>query len=466
MLILALVGAFGVMYAGRQIGRDARSGWFRTRDRVRLRVGEIRAGRAPAWQRATLAAATASWTVSKAAGRGARYTGHSIADGARKGAAEGRERAREYRELSEIDRSIKAEQERSEGAGETEPSQAYHDLHDQYYTTRGRIDAHREARGSRRHRGAGPEPWLLDGELHFGAEAEDPNGAAECAFCAGNGVMPDGEICPDCHRRQRIRNQWFERDNRPAVEWDQDRRRASKQAQHDMKHASDGHEYKAAERRWDATKSAGWNPDSPVPEVSDEELTELLASPSWEERARIDTARDAERAVEQTSPRLRPVPDLLDPDEAEQDRPRIASLDPDFNEQLHSTEMSHPDISLVGAGESGGSVMTTATNGHVGGGAQGASGEAVNISMARDALDALRTLAEQASGQVEALSASLSSLKMDDATLAEISAIAEAADVMASSATKARSGMDERHSLMEQAVKESQGRADLSFYEE
>jgi len=91
-------------------------------------------------------------------------------------------------------------------------------------------------------------------------------------------------------------------------------------------------------------------------------------------------------------------------------------------------------------------------------------GEAVNIAAARAALDAIVQAADQAVGTIDNLSASMQGADMDADTLGDVAAVLEAATAMHAAAAKARSGLDDRHAVMEEAVNTTPHAAKTDFY--
>jgi len=91
-------------------------------------------------------------------------------------------------------------------------------------------------------------------------------------------------------------------------------------------------------------------------------------------------------------------------------------------------------------------------------------GEAVNIAAARAALDAIVAAANQAVGAIDNLSASMHSADLDTDTLSEVATVLEAASAMQAAAAKARSGLDDRHAVMEEAVNTTPHAAKTDFY--
>ncbi len=472
MLLLAVfVSAWAVYGAARQIRQDGRSGYRSWRQRMRDRASEIRSNRkAPRLQRYAVLGTDKTVTTARVVGRGARKLHRSAAAGARWGMAEGAERARERDELRAVQRDIDAEADRARRVGESEPSEVYHELHRRFYDTEARIRSHREARGSRQHRGdAGPGPRMVDGELRFGADPEDPNGVAECLRCVGGAVLADGEICPDCQRRQRVRNQWHDRDNRSAGEWFAERRKAQRAQRRSVKQAAAAGDEAAWQVAVDAeaqTKRGDWGVQPP-PGRHDSIYDEVV-----DERG-FDPARDADLAeirqlLDRTDGWGAPAPEpaaveVTDPVgiPAQREDPASVPLPSGVAPDI-SLPSEHRNAPMQTAGASngrratnplGGKIMTAAVN-----------GEAVNIAAARDALDQLKQLGEQAGEAVETLSASLSGARIDSETLSEVSEIAEAAEGIVASAEKAREGLDSRHALMEEAVNETGDVADLEFY--
>jgi hypothetical protein len=91
-------------------------------------------------------------------------------------------------------------------------------------------------------------------------------------------------------------------------------------------------------------------------------------------------------------------------------------------------------------------------------------GEAVNIAAARAALDAIVSAADQAVATIDNLSASMHSVDVDVDTLSEVAAVLEAATAMQAAAAKARTGLDDRHAVMEEAVNATPHAAKTEFY--
>lgn len=92
------------------------------------------------------------------------------------------------------------------------------------------------------------------------------------------------------------------------------------------------------------------------------------------------------------------------------------------------------------------------------------SGEAPNIESAREALRAIVATAEQATSTIDNLSASLANADMDAETLSDVAEILDAASELKEAADQALTGMDSRHSAIEEAVNAAPHVAETSFY--
>lgn len=55
---------------------------------------------------------------------------------------------------------------------------------------------------------------VTDDGLHFGTDATDPTGTADCEACGGRG--PESVTCESCDARQQLRDAWWKSSGGPA----------------------------------------------------------------------------------------------------------------------------------------------------------------------------------------------------------------------------------------------------------
>lgn len=91
-------------------------------------------------------------------------------------------------------------------------------------------------------------------------------------------------------------------------------------------------------------------------------------------------------------------------------------------------------------------------------------GETTDIQATRDLFAAAETEANKLVGILDQASSNLQQYHLDPQTLADVTDLMEAANTVKAAATKARAGIDQRHSAMEEAVNSTPHPADTDWY--
>lgn len=411
---------WAVSASSRRVVQATKERYGRVHDRTASRVAAIRKDRqAPRYQRVPVEFTIWLLSLARVAVRGSRPALRWARRGVQWAYVEGQERAREFAELRDVDRRREAERARARAEGEeVEASPVWQALCEEATAMRRRIMMHRVARGTSYRRVGAVRPCLVEGELQFGKDPADPVGSVGCA-CAGSRVI-DGSACPWCEQRERVLEDWTRRDNRSAREWRAARRQVRREAATEMcvaRRAGDTVAWRAASDRYIRTQYPDWGtePRSAMAVTPDSAVVVL---PSGD----VEDGSRAEDLV-----RLVPLP-------------------------VHSR--AGDSSGVVQSSLSGGGSMTGSVD-----------GEVLHIDQARGVLTQILIIGENLGASLEMLSASLMQVHMDSVTMSDVMDLEECVGELVDRATRVRDGIDQRHSRLEEAVRETPDRADLDFYE-